>query len=173
LFSTEKGSGYFKLFGDETELKTNLTTDQFHDIADVWLLCERIRAIWKERPTEMQIPGMERRWLVFWAVGESLRVVYKNEPDNLADDIRKLANPFWLDEHDQKGKHYRSTIESHFKLAAKVIKKAYDQAKAREPFSHRNWFRDESTLSVIGAELESLSDFTSQLSEQYRLSKLH
>ena len=171
LFNTEKDGGYFKLFGDGTELKTTLTTEEFDDIAGVWFLCERVRTIWKERPPEMQTPGMERRWLVFWTVGESMRVVYKDEDEDLNNDIRKLANPFWLDDRDQKGEHYRATIERHFKLAAKVIKKVYAQAEATEPFSHRNWFRYEATLKAIRAELESFSEFTSELDVQYRLLK--
>ncbi|MFZ3217507.1 MAG: AIPR family protein, partial [Candidatus Acidiferrales bacterium] len=172
LFSTEKGSGYLKLFGDEGELKTSLTVGEFHDIAGAWFLCERVRTIWKMRPTDMQTPGMERRWLVFWSVGESLRIVYKDRTESLENDIRKLANPFWLDEEDQKGEHYRAVVENHFKLTGRVIKKVYAQAEANEPFSHRNWFRVESTLHTIRAELESFSDFTSQLGDQYDFSKL-
>ena len=171
LFSTDKDGGYIKLFGDGTELKTTLTADDFHDLAGVWFLCERVRTIWKERPPEMQTPGMERRWLVFWTVGESLRVVYGAELVKIANDIRRLANPFWLDESDHKGVHYRETVEKHFKLAAKVIKKVYAQADTTESFSHRNWFRDESTLKAIRAELESFSDFTSELLDQYTFSK--
>jgi hypothetical protein len=172
LFSTEKDSGYLKLFGDGSELKTALTTEEFDDIAGVWFVCERIRTVWKERSTEQQTPAMERRWLVFWAVGESLRITYRDGAA-LDHDIRKLADPFWLNEQDKKGEHYRITVESHFKLAAKVMKKAYEQAEGRETFSHRNWFRDESTLTAIRRELESFSDFTSQLSDQFRFTKPH
>jgi hypothetical protein len=82
-----------------------------------------------------------------------------------------LANPFWLDEQDKKGHRYRATIESHFKLVVKVIKKVYEQSEAKEVFSHRNWIRDHSTLKLIHMELESFSDFTSQLSGQHRFSE--
>jgi AIPR protein len=172
LFSTDKDGGYLKLFGDGNELKTSLTTDEFHDVAGVWFLCERVRTIWKVRPPELQTPGMERRWLVFWTVGESLRVVYGDAGvAKLEADIRRLSNPSWLDENDHKGSHYRDTIEKHFKLAAKVIKKVYAQAELAESFSHRNWFRYESTLRNIRAELQSFSEFTSELVDQYTLSK--
>lgn len=170
LFSTEKDSGYFKLFGDGIELKTALTTDEFHDIAGVWFLCERIRMVWKARPPEMQTPGLERRWLVFWTVGESMRLNYGND-DELDKDIRRLVNPFWLNDQDSKGQHFRAIVENNFKLAAKVIKKVYDQAKSTEPFSHRNWFRSDSTLIAIRAELQSFSDFTAQLGDQYRFTQ--
>jgi hypothetical protein len=92
--------------------------------------------------------------------------VYTHPPE-----IRKLSNPSWLDEQDQKGGHHRSLIENHFKLVTRVIKKVYAQAEANEPFSHRNWFRTLSTLNGIRSELEGFSDFTSQLGEQYKFSK--
>jgi hypothetical protein len=171
LFSSEADGGYMKLFGDEGELKTSLTFEEFNTIAGEWFLCERVRMIWKERGPEMQTPGMERRWLVFWALGESLRVVYKNENDVLYEEIRKLANPAWLDPKDAKGAHYRSVVENHFKLVGRTLKKVYSQSESNGPFSHRNWFRSQTTLSAIRSELESFSDFTSQLPEQYRLSK--
>ena len=171
LFNTDKSGGYFKLFGDGVEIKTALTTDEFHDIAAVWFLCEEVRKLWKARPIELQIPALERRWLVFWAVGESLRVIYGNTSAKLTEDLRRLANPFWLDDKDQKGEHFRATIERHFRLGTEVLKKAYAQAEKVEGFSHRNWFRSESTLKATHAELESFSVLTSQLSDQYSLSK--
>jgi hypothetical protein len=171
LFNTEKDGGYFRMFGDGAELKSALTSSEFNEIAGTWFLCEYVKNLWKKRPKDAQDPAHERRWLIFWAVGESIRVVYGQKDSVLKEDIRKLANPFWLDEQDPKGDHHRTTIRKHFDLATKVLKKVYAEAKKSEEFSHRNWFRSIATLTAATRELEGYSDFTTQLSDQYMFSK--
>jgi hypothetical protein len=171
LFNTESGGGYFKLFGDGTEIKASLTTTEFSVFAGTWFICEKIREYWKDRAVEWVIPALERRWLIFWTVGESLRLIYKNESRDFDSDTAKLADPYWLSKIDSKGEHYRNTVERHYKLGAQVLKKNYAQAEKVNGFSHRNWFRDPSTLVSIRSELESLLLFTSEQPERYVLAK--
>ena len=168
LFATEKDGGYMKLFGDGEELKTTLTTDEFNNLAGVWFLCESVRTIWKLRPPDMRSPATERRWLVFWAVGESLRVVYRNEEEKLKNDISRLANPSWLNESDPKGERYRAVVDKHFRLAVKAVKRVYAQDEKFDTFSHRNWFRNSATFEAIQAELEGYSDFTAEVIDRYK-----
>jgi hypothetical protein len=171
LFNTDRTGGYFKIFGDGAELKTALTSEEFEDIAGTWFLCDYTKNLWKQRPEKLQVPALERRWMIYWAVGESIRVVYGDQLSELKRDVRKLSDPFWLAEQNQKGEHYRTAIRQHYDLAVQVLKKAYAQLEREETFSHRNWFRDESTMKTVRAELDSFSVLTSQLKAQYKLSK--
>lgn len=170
LFNTDKDGGYGKLFGDGTEIKNALTETEFQELAGIWFLCDFVKELWKGRPAEPQTPELERRWLVFWAVGESLRTFYDTQLDQLAEDIRRLANPRWLDPANPKGNYRRMAIKKHYELAALALQKVYSRAKEKQNFSHRNWFRNEDTLRMVKVELKTFVVLIAG-QEEYRLAK--
>jgi AIPR protein len=171
LFDTGRDGGYTKLFGDEADVKTGITTEQFEKLAGTWFTCEFIKGLWKKLPDDDRKGALERRWMVFFTVGESFRTVYKHIGIDLDQDIRKLANPQVLESKDSKGEHFRKVVSDHFELAVRTLKKVYDQSKKEASFVHRNWFRDETSLTSIRKELESVSMFTVKMPQDFVLGR--
>jgi hypothetical protein len=92
-------------------------------------------------------------------VGELLRLIYQTKQRDLEADIRKLSNPNdWMDANKN---HTEEALAAVFKLASTAIIKIYVQASKHPDFRHRNWFRDDTTLSYIKAELGSIPEYRS------------
>ena len=103
------------------------------------------------------MPGLERRWVVYYAVGQLLRLIYKTTGQDLDADLRKLYKPSeWI---DTLSNHTKKSITELFKLSSIAIGKAYAQAAAHSDFRHRNWFRDSKTLAGINSELEIIPEY--------------
>jgi hypothetical protein len=162
LFDTS--AGYKKLFGDQ---EVNLTSDKFQELAGIWFLCEYVKELWKETRQEVQAEALERRWMLYFAVGESLRILYRLKRMELVPDLQYLADPRWKNSRELKYEHIRAVAKAHTEAALQALKKAYESARRQEGFTHRNWFRDESTLREIHSHLESFSVFMSQMPEKY------
>jgi hypothetical protein len=103
LFDTGKDGGYSKVFGDGSEVWTTVNKDEFERLAGVWFVCEQARAYYKiekaaleqreeERKdvTPVVKDALERRWMVFYALGCLLRAKYRTS-DELDRDLRRFA----------------------------------------------------------------------------------
>jgi len=99
-------------------------------------------------------PALERKWLVFYAVGEAIRVFYNHLGLELTAALKKLASPSWYEEADTKGPKF--VMKKYFPIAIFALKNAYDAAAKSPGFAHRNWFRDKDTLTAIRYEIDKL-----------------
>lgn len=105
--------------------------------------------------------------MIFFAVGESLRVIHSHMGRSLEITLQKLGDPAWfLNAEDHRTK---ATIRRHCKLAFSSLKAAYENAKKDPGFRHRNWFRLQSTLEAAHTQLENLWPIISESSELYTL----
>jgi hypothetical protein len=84
--------------------------------------------------------------MFFYALGVALRTCYGNE-EQLRCDLRKLSNPAWTGDGPE-GK-VQKVIERLSKLVFKALKEAYNNASISGTFTHRNWFRSQSSLQAI------------------------
>jgi len=161
LFDVSAKGGYSKVFGEPV---SHLNDEEFKLLAGNYFLCEYVTDLWKEKRERdneegKNFPGLERRWIVFYAVGELLRMIYKEKGLELDADIRKLSKPnSWMDSADDPSK---IAIAELFKLAATAVNKAYNQAAKHSDFRHRNWFRSNETLSQIKEELDVIPEYRS------------
>lgn len=160
LFDTAVGGGYAKVFGDGENIWTGLTDGDFRLLAGTWFLCEQVRAEWKaQKEAKVAVAvsddvknALERRWLVFWTCGELLRSIYRERNEDLDLAIRRLYKPTWVDSAGPIADTVRRIVE----LASQALIVVYKRAAAQPKFSHRNWFRSQTTLVVIRGELESI-----------------
>ena len=83
LFDTNTDGGYRLLFGDENGVWEALTEEEFKLLAGSWFICEHVQAVWNKGKVRRLAEGLpetknalERRWMVYFVVGELLRNVY-------------------------------------------------------------------------------------------------
>ncbi|HVB55640.1 MAG TPA: AIPR family protein [Candidatus Acidoferrales bacterium] len=161
LFDDSAKGGYVKVFGEPV---SHLTDEQFKVIAGTYFLCDELQTLWKEKrendnSVDRHFPGLERRWMVYYAVGQLLRLVYDVRQKDLDVDIRRLGKPNdWI---DSTKNHARVALSELFRLAATAINKVYAHSSKQPDFRHRNWFRSEATLKDINSELESITEYLS------------
>lgn len=159
LFDISAKGGYVKVFGEPV---SNLAEDGFKLLAGTYFLCEEVQLLWREKRERdneegRNSPGLERRWVVYYAVGELLRMVYRGRIAELDSDIRRLSKPnSWLDSLDHPAK---KAIAELLRLASVAVNKAYNQAAKHSDFRHRNWFRNPETMNEIKVELEAIPDY--------------
>jgi|SRR5450631_2048903 len=159
LFDVSAKGGYTRVFGEPI---SQMKDDEFRLLAGTYFLCDEAHAHWRERreidnEEGKNSPGLERRWVVYYAVGELLRMVYGKERAELDADLRKLSKPnTWQDDPTHTVK---KTVGELFKLAGTALNKAYNQAAKQQDFRHRNWFRSPDTLSEIKAELDVIPEY--------------
>jgi hypothetical protein len=92
--------------------------------------------------------------MVYYTVGELLRLSYKANEEELNEDLRRLSRPQWLDESENESK---GCLIELFGMATSALRQTYDNdARATENFRHRNWFRSESTLAQIRSTLATI-----------------
>jgi hypothetical protein len=161
LFDDSVKGGYIRVFGEPV---SHLTDEQFKLLAGTYFLCDEIQCLWKEKREHdnaegRNTPGLERRWVVYYAAGELLRLIYETRKRDLDSDIRKLYKPNdWMDSSKNQAKEALAEI---FKLASTATNKVYVHASKHPEFRHRNWFRDSNTLIDINAELASIPEYRS------------
>lgn len=159
LFDTGKDGRYSLVFGDGQEVWAKVPEEDFQVLSGIWFVCESIRQIWKEekerRPKD-DVSGLalERRYMVYYAVGELLHMIYEFKGANLDSDLRKLANPKWM----EKGGVEKSAIREVTDLAFTGLVKAYETASHEEDFRHRNWFRDRRYMEGVKSDLKFIRD---------------
>lgn len=162
LFDTSKEGGYAKLFGTDGEIWSSLTDEQFDLLAGTWFLCEKVRESLKEEKARLienaseeddaalVRQALERRWLIFYTVGEIIRQKYKVKKISFEPDLARLAKPRWLEE----ASGVTSEIKRYTRLASEVLIKVYRSAAKSSAFTHRNWFRSQETLKDISREIQ-------------------
>lgn len=161
LFDVSAKGGYIKVFGDPV---SHLTDEQFKLLAGTYFLCDEVRSAWKEKRERdnaegINTPGLERRWIVYYAVGQLLRLIYRERGRDLNADIAKLSKPStWMDSSTNQTKVALAEV---FKLASIAINKAYNQDAKQSDFRHRNWFRNSKTLANIDLELAIIPEYRS------------
>lgn len=138
---------------------SGLTNAEFDLLAGTFFACDFVKSLWEEYRKSLRLkkqtmhPALERKGLIFFAVGEIERQSYGKSGWDLDHDLRKLANPnSWLQNGPTAPKQ---ALAMAFDISAKVLTQRYDIAKKDLSFKHRNWFRDQETLSDIreGVEL--------------------
>jgi AIPR protein len=95
LFDTSKDGGYLKLFGDGGDLLPVLSDAQFKRYAGIWFLCEFARDVWRKETDSNSSEALERRWMVFYALGESIRLAYAKTGNDVQEALERLSDPNW------------------------------------------------------------------------------
>jgi hypothetical protein len=159
LFDVSPKGGYNKIFGDPV---SHLSKDEFSLLAGTYFACELIRDIWESNRSLLKDqdkplhPALERRWMVYYAVSELLRLAYTGKASELDDDVRRLAKPSWLDAPDSAPK---ACIQELYEIGTTALEQAYSSRAKAETFRHRNWFRNEHTLTDIKEALAPIPTF--------------
>ncbi len=156
LFDASPTGLYTKVF--ETP-ENPLTQADFNLIAGTYFACDYVKTLWEEhrkalRAKQLKMPpALERKGLIYFAVGELERQSYAKQGWDLDHDLSKLAKPNnWLTE-GRSGSC--SALATAFEVVTKVLIQQYETRKKIEPaFKHRNWFREEGTLADIRSGLE-------------------
>ena len=161
LFDDSAKGGYVRVFGEPV---SHLADEQFRLVSGTYFVCDEVQTLWKQKrefesSEGRSALGLERRWMIYYAVGELLRLIYRVRDRDLDSDIRKLYKP-----NDWMGCGKNKTTEALaelFKLASTAINKVYAHASKDPDFRHRNWFRDGNTLLELKSELGSIPEYRS------------
>jgi hypothetical protein len=156
LFDSSTGGIYKMLFENPDD---PLTDGSFNLVAGTFFACDYIKEIWETKRKELRVaksamhPALERKGLVFFTTGELLRQNYAKQGWILDSDVSKLVKiNSWLGLGENSTKQ---TLCQYFDIASKVLTQRYDlKRQSDEKFKHRNWFRDQETLSSIRDGLE-------------------
>ncbi len=155
LFDVSTKGGYRKVFGDPD---MHLSSDDFALAAGTYFMCHAVEGLWKDmRELDSTPGGLERRWPVYFAVGELLRQVYARTGKPLEDDLRFLANPNkWM---NSPSNPIKAAVKEVFELASTALEQSYRKASGDTDFKHRNWFRSEDTLKAVKEELSVIPKY--------------
>ncbi|HZL26846.1 MAG TPA: AIPR family protein [Acidobacteriaceae bacterium] len=161
LFDLSPGGLYTQVFPTPEQ---HLTEASFNLLIGTYFACDFIKQLWEtlrkvKRSQNLALhPALERKGLVYFAVGELERLAYAAQEWQLETDLSKLARPNdWLAADDTP---QRIALSKAFDIASKVLIQQYEQRKKNEPnFKHRNWFRDQDTLKSIKSGLELATEF--------------
>lgn len=153
LFDISKTGGYCKVFSDRDQ---PLTDSEFKEMAGTYFLAERVRELWESQrkalkdSKEALKPALERKWLIYFAVGELFRALYAKMSTPLEPDLRRLYKPnSWMDGTNSL---VLDVIGRVFDIAESVLIQSYElraldkDGKEDPNFRHRNWFRSDQTL---------------------------
>lgn len=169
VFDATQGGGYAKLFGDNGEILPALTNETFARYAGIWFVCAETRELWRTKSRESKDPALERRWMFFYALGESLRISYSSQALALDDALRGMSNPSWIKQPAEGP--VKKVLGRHCKLAFKSLSDSYKEASKDPAFKHRNWFRTQATLASITEHMGSSWTLLSDHGEDYVLSQ--
>jgi hypothetical protein len=153
LFDTSSKGGYAKVFGDGD---ARLSDEEFELAAGTFFLCHEVCGLWKKmRESDSSSPALERRWLLFFTVGELFRRGYAGDAEALCRDLSHLANPnAWM---QNPAGSVKKAIKEAVELAASAMEEAYNDESAKPDFRHRNWFRTDRTRGEIRRKLEFIA----------------
>ncbi len=169
VFDATKGGGYAKLFGDGVDILPSLSNETFELYAGIWFLCDTAKDIWSKRAKDAREPALERRWMFYFALGESLRVAYLDSGHDIELALRGLAKPAWIKE-DESGA-VKKALGRHCRVAFKALIDSYKEASKEPGFAHRNWFRQQSTPPSIREHLTSSWTLLADHADEYMLPK--
>lgn len=157
MFELGPKGGYEKVFGLPV---SHINEPDFRLLAGSYFACEEVRSLWElnkksslasEQPLH---PAIERRWMIYFTVGELLRLAYRDFAQEMDDDLRRLSKPQWMDETTSIPKGCLAEL---YDIAKSALCQTYDlDSKATEDFRHRNWFRSEGTLQKIKSTLGTI-----------------
>lgn len=163
LFDSGPRGGYLKLFGTNGQLWDTVTDDDFHHMAGEWFLCSQAREMMDgirretmEKAQEDLKPvikaALERRWMLYFALGELLREKYQREQSDLPASLRRLGKPRWMDEPEDKGE--MASLKKYCNAAKEILIRCYRNAMKSPTFVQRNWYRSDDTLRDIREEIQ-------------------
>lgn len=168
LFDLTPTGGYAKVFGNAEKVWDVIDSEDFEELAGIWFLCEQARTMGETVKAEMAEKeaakgttppivkdALERRWVLFYAVGELLRAKYGSE-GMLSPILRKLSDPRWT----ATDGYEKEVLNRYVKAAAEILVRVYRSASKSQDFVHRNWFRSKTTREEIVA---AVSDYESLL----------
>ena len=170
LYDTKPDGGYVKLFGKDLSA---LSQTEFDRLFGIWLICYQTDLLLKEdkksfdpKPEDeadlLRKSALERKFLVFFAVGEILREVARLQSFPEASLFRFFAKPKW--QLDEKKLEY---VQEIYSLGADMVVQAYQLGQKTPGFVHRNFFRDPDSLSSIRAARASRKGQLQQISKRF------
>jgi len=177
LFDQSRDKGYVRVFGDGSEAYTSLDDETFNRLAGIWFICESIYDEWKlnrervsaeeaeeaKRRSDPSEPvsrlALERRWLVYFAVGEYMRQVSRFRSANLEIALGRFAKPQFALEDGA------ALVKAYVGPACEVLIRLYRAASKSPDFTHRNWFRDSRTLRDIENDIAGSKSWFKHLPE--------
>jgi hypothetical protein len=165
VFDATKDGGYTKLFGEYGEILPTITHERFEYYAGIWFACVEAKTIWKARSAESKDPALERRWMFYYSLGESIRTAYHEQARDPEGALRGLGSPAWL--RQSRDGPIKTTIGRHCKVAFKSLMDAYREASRQPGFMHRNWFRSQTTISSIAEHVVSSWSLLADHGEDY------
>jgi AIPR protein len=169
LYDTSPKGGYTKLFGDPNEPLAEAT---FNAYFAIWLICARAREVLKQKAAEredaiettddadrayvnLQKNALERKYHVFFVLGEVLREVCKIQQRDFTQFLNGYSRPKWRDD-----KKKQDLIDLILEVACDALGQTYQVASKSGDFVHRNFFRDEAFPNLLR---ESLATRRSQI----------
>ncbi|MGB7191461.1 MAG: hypothetical protein WBD10_15095 [Acidobacteriaceae bacterium] len=152
--------------GFQRKPDSRLTEQEFSLLAGTFFACDFVKGLWEEERKSLRMnkltmhPALERKNLIYFAIGELERQSYSKQGWNLDHDLRRLAKPNdW--KNDRKSAPSQALTKA-FELSSKVMKQQYEFSKKNiQGFKHRNWFRDQETMQKITEGLEMALDLGS------------
>ena len=169
LFDTDPDKGYVKVFGEDGQLVEHLSKAHFERLAGIWFFCSAVRTAYREvreqRATAEEAfireqlerglpdpgpavrPATERRWVIYYTVGRTLRERY-NDVEALTTHLCK-----WSDPNVAVRRELSGVPEAYARDACERLTRIYRNARNRAGFTHRNWFRSTSTLATINTDI--------------------
>jgi hypothetical protein len=159
LFDISSSGLYTKIFKAPDE---PLADSEFNLTAGTFLACSFVKGLWEETRKELRLkkeamhPALERKGLIYFAIGELERQSYAKQKWDLDSDLAKLSKPNnWL---NTRKSIPCVALNKAFDIACKILIQQYENSKAAQgtAFKHRNWFRNEQTLVQIRTGLDLL-----------------
>ena len=153
LYDTSSEGGYVKIFGSELDALPQLEFDRAFGI---WLITNFVASLLKDEKrelTELEEPddssslrkyALERKYLVFFAVGEVFREICKLKATDEAKLLVAFSKPKWQGENNRV-----ALVKEAYYLGCDLVVQAYQIAQSKPGFVHRNFFRDPQTLADI------------------------
>ncbi len=168
VFDATKGGGYAKLFGDGGEIPPAISAERFQLYAGIWFVCDEAKKIWRDKNRENNEPGIERRWMFYYALGESIRLFHTEQGIDPNVALRALSNPGWVKEGDDGP--VLKVVGRHCRVAFRALIATYKEASKDQDFAHRNWFRSQATLGSIKEHLVEDWNLLAEHGEEYLFS---
>ncbi|MCC6797324.1 MAG: AIPR family protein [Candidatus Hydrogenedentes bacterium] len=161
LFDIGQNGGYQKLFGNNV-LEEGISLEEFEALAGCWFVCEFARSeMVKERVRLMAIdeeeessgainapiakPALERRWMLFYVLGELMRAKHSHDLAKINRIHRDLGSPRWMEKNGKE----QAAISRYTRYACELLMADYSMARQDVNFMPRNWTRSKETLSRL------------------------
>jgi hypothetical protein len=170
LFDSGKEGRYKFVFGDGENVWAKVPDTEFPYLAGIYFACDYIRCLWKDEKTKRESDelaglALERRYMAYAAVGELLRLIYADNPEQLHEHLSHLGKPKWI----EKDGHEKVAIREFSQLAFSGMIKAYETAAASTDFRHRNWFRSKDSFTGLRSNLRFIKEIRTSGSQKLPL----